>query len=68
MILHIYTYLTSLDRITANARLREITCWPPGGATVHALDRKTDFFCWADRLLTGPVNRGSLGLYEAALV
>jgi hypothetical protein len=34
--------------ITANAVLRDVTCWPPGGATVHALDRKTDFLRWAD--------------------
>jgi hypothetical protein len=54
------TNLTSRDRITAMAILRDVTCWPPGGATVLALDRKTDFLCWADRLLTGPVDRGSL--------
>jgi hypothetical protein len=39
------TNLTSRYRITTNAVLRDITCWPPGGATVHALDRKTDFLC-----------------------
>jgi hypothetical protein len=54
------TNLTSRDRIIANAILRDVTCWPPGGATVHAPDRKTDFICWADRLLTSPVDRGSL--------
>lgn len=43
-----------------NVLLRDVTCWPPGGATVHALNRKTYFLRWADRLLTGPVDRGSL--------
>jgi hypothetical protein len=42
------TILTSRDRITANDILRDVTCWPLGGAAVHALDRKSDFLCWAD--------------------
>jgi hypothetical protein len=54
------TNLISRDQITANAILRDVTCLPPGGATVLALDQKIDFLCWVDRLLTGPVDRGSL--------
>jgi hypothetical protein len=30
-----FTNLTSRDYITANATLRDVTCWPPGGATVQ---------------------------------
>jgi hypothetical protein len=59
------TNLSCRDHITANAILRDVTCWPPGGATVHPLYWKTDFLCWTDTLLTGPVDRGSLRCVEA---
>jgi hypothetical protein len=48
--------ITSRDSITANAIPCDVTCWPPGGATVHALNRKTGFLRWADY----SVDKGSL--------